>query len=130
MATLGEIIREFRETHEPRISLRKFAEMSNLSFSYVSMLERNLDPRGNPIVPTITTINKVAEAIGKPFDEVFNALDPESLVKVNATVEPPDYDDYELDFHITDSEKYLKLHEIAVETFANSKEHQEQLQQH
>ena len=91
MATLGMIIKNFRESKNPKMSMDRFAELSNLSKSYISMLEHNKDPRGNPITPTIETINKVATAMNVPFDTIFNQLDSESLVKVNSTSEPPVY---------------------------------------
>lgn len=91
MATLGMIIKNFRESKSPKMSMDRFAELSNLSKSYISMLEHNKDPRGNPITPTIETINKVANAMNVPFETIFNQLDSESLVKVNSTSEPPVY---------------------------------------
>lgn len=80
MATLGEIIKDFRISKKPKMSMDQFAELSNLSKSYISMLEHNKDPRGKPIVPTIDTINKVANAMNVSFDTIFNQLDSETLV--------------------------------------------------
>lgn len=102
MATLGEIIKKYRISFDPKMSLRKFAEISNLSYSYVAMLERNKDPRGNPIVPTIATIDKVAKAMDVEFDDLFRQLDPSTLVRVNATSEPPSFEqvDYLIDGNI------------------------------
>ena len=80
MATLGEIIKEYRNSHSEKISIRKFALMSGLSASYISMLEKGYDQRGNKISPTISTINAVAEAMNKSFDEVFNQLEGNVIV--------------------------------------------------
>lgn len=70
MNTLGNIVRDYRKNHG--ISMAKFAEISDLSKSYISMLENNKDTRGNPIAPSIETINKVAKAMGRTFDSVFS----------------------------------------------------------
>lgn len=60
---LGDIIRKYRESHG--MSMDEFARMSGLSKGYISMLEKNKNPRnGNPIVPSIATYNRVATAIG------------------------------------------------------------------
>lgn len=39
---LGEIIKEFRNAN--KLSMDKFAEMANVSKSYISVLERNKRP--------------------------------------------------------------------------------------
>ena len=81
--TLGDIIKDYRIEHE--LSMDRFAEISGLSKSYISMLERNRDPRGNEIKPSIEVIDKVANAVKKPFEEVFNMLDNNVTVTVNST---------------------------------------------
>ena len=61
--TLGEIVRNYREEHG--LSQREFAEISGLSSGYISMLEKNRNPRtGEPIIPKIDVIKKVATAMG------------------------------------------------------------------
>lgn len=66
MNTLGKIVRDYRKNHG--ISMAKFAEISDLSKSYISMLENNKDPRGNPIAPRqveqlpIRVLGKVIES--------------------------------------------------------------------
>lgn len=122
MPTLGEIIKDYRNEHH--LSLRDFASKCDLSFSYVSMLEKNKDPRGNPIVPTIATINKVAEAMNLSFEDVFYNLDGNAEIKVNSSIEPPSYTppEYETDTNwmIDIEEKYhsnLRLKKYA-ELFA------------
>lgn len=81
--TLGDIIIEYRNNHD--MSMREFARKCNLSNSYVSMLERGFDGRGNPTVPSIETINSVAKGCDSTFDEVFNKLDYDYVVCVNPT---------------------------------------------
>ena len=76
--TLGDIIREFRELNE--LNLEEFAKMANLSKSYISMLENNKDPRGNPINPSLETIDKVASAIGVELDVLVSKIDQDVVV--------------------------------------------------
>ena len=80
--TLGNIIQNYRIEHS--MSMDKFAEISGISKGYISMLEKNRDQRGNEIKPSIDVIDKVANAIKKPFDEVFNMLDNNLIVTVNS----------------------------------------------
>lgn len=84
--TLGEFIKQYRE--ETGMSMREFARKADLSNAYVSMLEKGIDGRGNKIVPTIETINKVAMACGKEFKAVFDTLDFDYKIKVNTHQEP------------------------------------------
>ena len=48
--TLGELVHAYRE--ERGMSMQEFADRSNLSKAYISMLERNRNPQsGRPPVP-------------------------------------------------------------------------------
>lgn len=76
--TLGDVIREFRELNN--LSMEEFAKMSNLSKSYISMLENNKDPRGNPINPSLETIDKVATTIGVELDTLVSKIDQDVVV--------------------------------------------------
>lgn len=72
--TLGEIIKEFRERNS--MSQRKFAELSNLSNSYISMLERNANSKnGEPIKPSLETLKAVSDVMNIPLDDVLRRLD-------------------------------------------------------
>ena len=71
---LGEIIKRYRE--ENGLSLRDFAKKSGVSNSYLSMLETGRQPQsGRPIVPTLTTLNKIASAVGMRIDDLIAAVD-------------------------------------------------------
>ena len=85
MKTLGDVIKEYRLSREDTISIRTFASMSGLSPSYISMLEKGYDQRGNEIHPSINTIAIVADAIGISFDELFNQLDCKVIVNESVT---------------------------------------------
>ena len=84
--TLGELIKQYRDEHS--ISMDLFAQKTGLSKSYISMLERNKDPRGNEIAPSIETIFKVSKGINMSFDDVFRVLDQNQKVVLNSN-----YDD-------------------------------------
>lgn len=61
--TLGECVKEYREYH--KLSQRQFAEMCELSNAYISILEKNLNPKtGEPPVPTVGVYKKIASAMG------------------------------------------------------------------
>lgn len=82
--TLGDIIKSYRKTNE--LSMDDFARVSGLSKTYISMLEKNINPKnGNEIVPTIETIGKAAKGMFMSFDELFNMLGDDTKVKVDAT---------------------------------------------
>ncbi len=81
--TLGDVIREFRELNN--LSLEEFGKMANLSKSYISMLENNKDPRGNPINPSLETIDKVASAIGVDLDHLVGKIDQDVVVNRKKT---------------------------------------------
>ena len=71
---LGEIIKRYRE--ENGLSLRDFAKKSGVSNSYLSMLETGRQPQsGRPIVPTLTTLNKISLAVGMRIDDLIAAVD-------------------------------------------------------
>lgn len=60
--TLGEIISNYRNVNQ--ISMDEFAKRSDLSKGYISMLEKNKNPKTNkPIVPSMDTIWKVSRAM-------------------------------------------------------------------
>ena len=79
MNTLGLIIKNYRELNN--LTMQDFANKSGLSKGYISMLEKNKHPRNNKeIVPSITTFNKVAIAMGISLDQLVGMVDPDQLV--------------------------------------------------
>lgn len=79
--TLGEIIRQYGEDH----SISQLIKDSGLSKAYVYMLMNNKNNKGEPIVPSIETIKKVAEGMHTDFEDVFNKLDYDFEVRVNGS---------------------------------------------
>lgn len=79
--TLGDIIKEYRVSHG--LSQDVIAERSGLSKAYISILERNRNPKtGEPPVASPKTINSIATAINSDFDSIFSKLDPDLKVSI------------------------------------------------
>lgn len=71
--TIGEIIKDYRTTYG--VTMDEFADRSGLSKSYISMLEKNENPRSKqPITPTTKTVNAVALAMGKSVSSLMTQL--------------------------------------------------------
>lgn len=82
---LGDIILAYRKKYQ--LSQREFAKLCNISYTYVSALEKNFDYRTNkPISPTLDTIKKVASAINTPIENILKMLDDTQPITLNATL--------------------------------------------
>jgi len=58
------------------ISGRQFAKDANLTNGYISMLIKGINPKTNqPIMPSLQTYMKVANAMGISLDELLNNID-------------------------------------------------------
>lgn len=72
--TLGQMIRNYRWDH--KISQREFASKCGLSRTYVAQLESGLNPTtGKAPIPTVTTLNDIANAMGISFDDLIWTVD-------------------------------------------------------
>lgn len=77
--TLGEIIKEYREAYD--ITMDEFARFSGLSKGYISMLEKNENPRTKlPIMPTTKTLTCVAKAMSLSVAELMDRLNQTDTV--------------------------------------------------
>ncbi|MBQ0111640.1 MAG: helix-turn-helix domain-containing protein [Bacteroidales bacterium] len=77
--TLGQIIKAYRE--ENKMSMDDFSKSSGLSKAYISQLEKNLNPKtGEPPIPSIETIKKVANGMFMKFDELFEQISNDTKV--------------------------------------------------
>lgn len=82
--TLSEYIKEFRENNG--LSQRQLADMADLSNAYISMLEKNMNPRtGQPVRPSMPAMRKLARAMGIPVTRLMSSVD-ELAVDMPATV--------------------------------------------
>lgn len=73
---LGEFIKAFRTQHN--LSLRKFADMCDLSKSYIDTLEKD-----DTIEPTWTTIKKIANATHTDVNDLIDTLDGEQRIDLS-----------------------------------------------
>ncbi len=61
--TLSDFVKEYRKEHD--LSQRQFAAICGLSNGYISMLERNLNPKtGLPLTPSLPALKKISTAMG------------------------------------------------------------------
>ena len=61
----------------------EFAKLCKLSKGYVSMLEKNKNPRnGKPIVPSITTYSSIAAAMNMTVDNLMGMIDKDQPVSI------------------------------------------------
>ncbi len=80
--TLGELVHAYREEHG--MTMQEFADRSHLSKAYISMLERNRNPKsGRPPVPSLETIRAISRVIGADFNDVIAALDADQSVSLS-----------------------------------------------
>ncbi len=78
--TVGELIKDFRTKYN--VTMDDFAQMSGLSKGYISMLEKNENPRTKlPIMPTTKTLEAVATALGISVSELMNRLNEKNISK-------------------------------------------------
>ena len=83
---LSTIIKTFREKHD--FTMQEFADKCGLSKGYISMLEKGVQPRSDrKIIPSISTISKIASAMGVTTDELVSQLDDNQRIFIGN--EPP-----------------------------------------
>lgn len=86
--TLGELLKEYRTKHH--LSMDDFAKRAGISKGYISMLEKNQNPRtGKPIAPSLETIKQVASAMGEDVNLILTQLDDDYHVSINADTSIP-----------------------------------------
>ena len=85
--TLGDVIKTYRMEHS--LSMDEFAKRSGLSKGYISMLEKNRNPKtGKPIIPSILTYQSVAKAMSTSVDILMKTVDKEQLVSLEQSPAP------------------------------------------
>ncbi|MDO4282382.1 MAG: XRE family transcriptional regulator [Clostridia bacterium] len=79
---LGEIIKQYRSEHN--LSMQNFADLIYSSKSYVSMLEKNINPAtGKPIKPSIETLKSIASAMHLQIEDLLSLLDDKQEIILN-----------------------------------------------
>lgn len=82
--TLGDCIKEYRDLND--LSQRQFADMCELSNAYISILEKNLNPKTQePPIPSYGVYKKVATAMGISVDSLMEKAD-ESQVSLGSNI--------------------------------------------
>ena len=77
--TLGDFVQTYRAEHH--MTMQEFADRCGLSKAYISMLERNRNPKsGKPPIPSLETIRSISAVIGLDFNQVIAALDGDQRV--------------------------------------------------
>lgn len=84
---IGEILRQHRTDLD--LSQREFAQICNVSNGYISMLESGVNPRsGEPLIPSLTVLNKIAAGMGITVDALIEAADDIDVTLASAREEP------------------------------------------
>lgn len=77
--TIGDVIKNYREEHD--ISQRQFAQLCGMSNGYISILEDGKHPKTNePVVPTISTMRKLALAMNISLSDLMSIIDDTKVV--------------------------------------------------
>ncbi len=88
--SLGEIVKAYRDKNN--LSMDVFSQRTGLSKGYISMLEKNKNPKnGKAITPSLETIRTVANAIGIEINDLLKMLDNSQEISIN-NVDPFQYD--------------------------------------
>lgn len=80
---LNDLIKKYRFSNN--LSLRAFAKKSGLSYGYIYMLEKNINPKTQkPIKPTLEAIKGVANGLDVSVDDLLKMLDDDQEFIINA----------------------------------------------
>ena len=72
--TLSDLVQEYRREHG--LSQRQFASICGLSNGYISMLERNVNPKtGQPVTPSLPALKKTADGMSITLTDLFTRTD-------------------------------------------------------
>ena len=72
--TLSEIIAEYRTQHG--LSQRQFAAQCGLSNGYISLLEKQMNPKtGKPVTPSLINLKKIAQGLHTSLDDILTMAD-------------------------------------------------------
>lgn len=79
---IGEFVYNYRKQNG--MTMQEFADRAGLSKAYVSMLEKGKHPNSSrPLVPSIETIQKIAEATGTTISKLTETLGPNQPVDIS-----------------------------------------------
>lgn len=90
---LRELIKNYRREHS--LTLRDFAAQCGMSHSYIAMLEDGKNSKtGQPMIPTLPTLRKIASAMGMSMNELINTADDMPFGIDAGEAQKYDYKDY------------------------------------
>lgn len=132
--SLGETIRKYREDNN--LTLEELSVKTGLTKQYLSMLENNKNSRTKrPIIPSIRTLNKLADGMNMSFDELLTDSDEkdqfgERALEVFADVDNCDEssaitkkdDQYYIDKEAAEFAEYLRTRPGARMLFSAAKD--------
>ncbi len=79
---IGLYVKQYRERH--KLSMQEFADKAALSKGYISMLEKGKHPQNNrEIIPSIETVNKIANAMNLSIDELLAKIDGNQKIDIS-----------------------------------------------
>ena len=72
--TLSDFVKEYRKEHD--LSQRQFAAICGLSNGYISMLEKNMNPKtGSPLTPSLPALKKISDGMGISLADMLTTVD-------------------------------------------------------
>ena len=77
--TLGDVIKAYRKSH--KLSMDEFAKRSALSKGYISMLEKNKNPKTGKAI--IQTFQSLAKAMSTSVEALMRSVDKGQLVSLD-----------------------------------------------
>ena len=87
MMTLSDFIQQYRREHG--LSQRQLAIACRLSNGYISMLEKNLNPKtGLPLTPTLPVLKKLADGMGMELGDLLSSVDDMPIEVENVKIGP------------------------------------------
>lgn len=84
--TLGDIIKQYR--HENNLSMDAFAERCGITKGYVSMIEKNENPRTKrPISPTTKKLEAISHTMGISLSELLEKINGKTTKKLSDRID-------------------------------------------
>lgn len=82
---IGEIIKNYRLDN--KLTMQEFADKTELSKAYISMIEKGYHPQNNkPITPSITTLSKIASGMNISLNDFLEKLDGKQVVDLKPDI--------------------------------------------
>ena len=75
---LGDVLVQYRMEHN--YSIREFAKICGLSPAQILFMERGTNSQGNPFVPKVKSLKKVADGMGITFGELVAICDDNLVI--------------------------------------------------